>query len=88
MSRVSGTLFAGLSHEENLRKMRLLTFMQMAENKKDIDYDSIQKEMDINEDDVEDFIIDGIFRTKPYCIYYKYLLRYAQAIKADSKGAF
>ena len=49
----------GLSHEENLRKMRLLTFMQMAENKKDIDYDSIQKEMDISEDDVEDFIIDG-----------------------------
>ena len=50
---------SGLSHEENLRKMRLLTFMQMAENKKDIDYDSIQKEMDISEDDVEDFIIDG-----------------------------
>ena len=49
----------GLSHEENLRKMRLLTFMQMAESKKDIDYDSIQKEMDINEDEVEDFIIDG-----------------------------
>ena len=49
----------GLSHEENLRKMRLLTFMQMAESKKDIDYDSIHKEMDINEDEVEDFIIDG-----------------------------
>ena len=49
----------GLSHEENLRKMRLLTFMQMAENRKDIDYDSIQKEMDITEDEVEDFIIDG-----------------------------
>ena len=55
-------LFAGLSHEENLRKMRLLTFMQMAENKKDIDYDSIQKEMDLNEDDVEDFIIDGKYK--------------------------
>ena len=42
--------------------MRLLTFMQMAENKKDIDYDSIQKEMDLNEDDVEDFIIDGKYK--------------------------
>ena len=40
--------------------MRLLTFMQMAENRKDIDYDSIQKEMDISEDEVEDFIIDGM----------------------------
>ena len=57
-------LSVGLSHDENLRKMRLLTFMQMAENRKDIDYDSIQKEMDINEDEVEDFIIDGTCTVK------------------------
>ncbi|KAK3593943.1 hypothetical protein CHS0354_011554 [Potamilus streckersoni] len=53
----------GLSHEENLRKMRLLTFMQLAENKKEIDYTTIQREMDIAEDQVEDFIID-VLRTK------------------------
>ncbi|KAL4224690.1 Eukaryotic translation initiation factor 3 subunit M [Mactra antiquata] len=53
----------GLSHDENLRKMRLLTFMQMAETRKDIDYESIQKEMDLGENDVEDFIID-VVRTK------------------------
>ncbi|KAH3876926.1 eukaryotic translation initiation factor 3 subunit M-like [Dreissena polymorpha] len=53
----------GLSHDENLRKMRLLTFMQMAETRKEIDYESIQKEMDLNEDDVEVFIID-VVRTR------------------------
>lgn len=50
----------GLSHEENLRKMRLLTFMQMAETRKDIDYESIQKELDMLEEDVEVFIIDVV----------------------------
>lgn len=52
-------VIAGLSHEENLRKMRLLTFMQMAETRKDIDYASIQREMDLAEADIEDFLIDG-----------------------------
>lgn len=35
--------------------------MQMGETKKDIDYESIQKEMDMSEDEVENFIIDGTF---------------------------
>ena len=39
--------------------MRLLTFMQMAETRKDISYDSMQQEMNLNPEDVEDFIIDG-----------------------------
>jgi len=34
--------------------------MQMAETRKDIDYGSIMKEMDLAEDDVEDFLIDGM----------------------------
>ncbi|XP_060606604.1 eukaryotic translation initiation factor 3 subunit M-like [Ruditapes philippinarum] len=50
----------GLSHDENLRKMRLLTFMHMAETKKDIEYESIQKEMDMPESEVENFIIDVV----------------------------
>ncbi|WAR01520.1 EIF3M-like protein [Mya arenaria] len=33
--------------------MRVLTFMQMGETKKDIDYESIQKELELNEDEVE-----------------------------------
>jgi hypothetical protein len=31
----------------------------MAETKKDIEYESIQKEMDMPENEVENFIIDG-----------------------------
>jgi len=53
----------GLQHEENMQKMRLLTFMQMAENKTEIDFDLIQKEMKLDADDVESFIID-VIRTK------------------------
>ncbi|XP_074660082.1 eukaryotic translation initiation factor 3 subunit M-like [Tubulanus polymorphus] len=50
----------GLSHEENMRKMRLLTFMQMAETQTEIDFDTIQQQMKLGEDDVEPFIIEVI----------------------------
>lgn len=53
----------GLSHDQNLRKMRMLTFMQMSENKKEIDYSVIQEELSLQEAEIEDFIID-ILRTK------------------------
>ncbi|XP_063397935.1 eukaryotic translation initiation factor 3 subunit M-like [Mytilus trossulus] len=53
----------GLSHDQNLRKMRMLTFMQMSENKKELDYSVIQKELDLQESEIEEFIID-ILRTK------------------------
>ena len=49
----------GLSHEQNLRKMRFLSFVQLAEDKKEIDYAVIQREMQLEEADIEDFIIDG-----------------------------
>jgi len=48
----------GPSHEENLRKMRLLTFMQMCENQKEMSFSVIQEEMQLDKDDVEEFIID------------------------------
>ncbi|KAJ8299307.1 hypothetical protein KUTeg_023367 [Tegillarca granosa] len=53
----------GLSHDQNLSKMRLLTFMQMAENKKEIEFDKIHSEMQLEENEIEDFIID-VLRTK------------------------
>lgn len=56
--------FAGLSHEQNLKKMRLLTFMQLAEGKKEVEFEQIQKEMELNEDDVEDFIIESKYLLK------------------------
>jgi translation initiation factor 3 subunit M len=50
----------GLSHEQSQQKMRLLTFMQMAENKSEIQFETIMKELDLNEDDVESFVIDVV----------------------------
>ena len=50
---------SGLPYEKSQHKMRLLTFMQMAENKTEIPFETIMKELDLNEDDVEAFIIDG-----------------------------
>lgn len=61
----------GLSHEQNLRKMRFLSFVQLAEDKKEIEYAVIQREMQLEEADIEDFIIDGkrrlIFRHFVQC---------------------
>ncbi|XP_065578418.1 eukaryotic translation initiation factor 3 subunit M-like [Artemia franciscana] len=53
----------GLSHEENVRKMRLLTFMQMAEAKEELTFDEVQDQLQISEKDVHQFIID-VLKTK------------------------
>ena len=53
----------GLSHEANLQKMRLLTFMQMAETKTEIPYPDIQKELHLASEQVEKFVID-VLKTK------------------------
>lgn len=53
----------GLSHEANLQKMRLLTFMQMAETKKELPYADIQKELQLPADQVEIFVIE-VLKTK------------------------
>lgn len=53
------TAFLGLNHEQNMKKMRLLTFMQLAETNPEMSFDTIQEELQINEDEVESFIIDG-----------------------------
>lgn len=39
--------------------MRLLTFLQLAENRKELTFDAIQKEMNMPVDDIESFIIEG-----------------------------
>ncbi len=49
----------GLKHEDNMNKMRLLTFMQLAETKSVITFGEIQKHMQLGEDgEVEEFLID------------------------------
>ena len=51
----------GLNHEANLRKMKILTFMQLAETNSSISFSEIQKHMQIAESEVEDFLIDRKF---------------------------
>lgn len=49
----------GLNHEQNMKKMRLLSFMQLAESNPEMTFDQLQKELQIKEDEVEPFIIEG-----------------------------
>lgn len=42
-----------------MAKMRLLTFMGMAVETKEIFFDTMQQELQIGADDVEPFVIDG-----------------------------
>jgi len=54
----------GLNHEQNLKKkMRLLSFMQLAESNPIISFEQLQKELQIKEDEVEPFIIE-VLKTK------------------------
>lgn len=53
----------GLNHEQNLQKMRLLTFMQMAEGQKEISYEIIMEELKIGREEVEPFVFD-VLRTR------------------------
>lgn len=53
----------GLSHEQNMQKMRLLTFMQMAEGQKEITYQNIMDELKIESKEVEPFVFD-VLRTQ------------------------
>merc|ERR1712080_365061 len=43
----------GLNHEDNMRKMKLLSFMQLAENRSEISFDEIKHETKLNESEVE-----------------------------------
>nr|QBH73914.1 eukaryotic translation initiation factor 3 subunit M [Carausius morosus] len=53
----------GLDHEQNMKKMRLLTFMQLAEGNSEMSFETVQQELQLEEDEVESFIID-VLKTK------------------------
>ncbi|KAF5298618.1 hypothetical protein FQR65_LT09714 [Abscondita terminalis] len=53
----------GLNHEQNMQKMRLLSFMQLAETNPEINFETIQKELQIGAEEVEAFIIE-VLKTK------------------------
>ena len=49
----------GMNHEKNINKLRILTFMSLGENSKVITFDVLQQQLQISEEDVESFVIDG-----------------------------
>ncbi|CAB3363175.1 Hypothetical predicted protein [Cloeon dipterum] len=53
----------GLNHEQNVKKMRLLTFMQLAESSSEMNFSKIQQELQLEEGEVESFVID-VLKTK------------------------
>jgi len=53
----------GLNHEQNMKKMRLLSFMQLAESNPEMSFQQLQEELQINEEEVEPFIIE-VLKTK------------------------
>eukprot|EP00063_Salmo_salar_P008196 XP_013983031.1 PREDICTED: eukaryotic translation initiation factor 3 subunit M-like [Salmo salar] len=57
----------GLNHEQNMAKMRLLTFMGMAVEFKEISFDTMQQELQLEEDQVEAFVIDAVRTKMVYC---------------------
>ncbi|KAI2653883.1 Eukaryotic translation initiation factor 3 subunit M [Labeo rohita] len=61
------TIFVSLSHEQNMAKMRLLTFMGMAVEMKEILFDTMQQELQIGAEDVEAFVIDAVRTKMVYC---------------------
>jgi len=50
----------GLKHQDNLGKIKLLSFMQMAENRSEIPMAELSQNLDIPENEIEDFLIDVI----------------------------
>jgi len=42
-----------------MKKMRLLTFMQLAEDSQEMSFQKIQEELQLKPEEVEPFIIDG-----------------------------
>jgi len=53
----------GLKHEKNVRKMRILTFMQLAENATELSFETLQTQLQLAEAEVEEFII-VVLKTK------------------------
>lgn len=48
-----------MNHEKNINKMRILSLMSLAETSKELPFDLLQKQLQINADEIESFVIDG-----------------------------
>lgn len=48
-----------MNHERNVNKMRILTLMSLAESNKELPFDLLQTQLQIEQDEIESFVIDG-----------------------------
>jgi len=64
LSIIFVSFLPGLNPEQMLQKMRVLSFVQLAEAKSEISFDVVQQELQLGVDEVEPFIIDGMFTFK------------------------
>lgn len=53
----------GMDHEKSINKMRILSLMSLAETSKELPFDLLQKQLQIEANEIESFVIDAI-RTK------------------------
>jgi hypothetical protein len=47
-----------MNHERNVNKMRILTLMSLAENNKELPFDLLQTQLQIEQDEIESFVED------------------------------
>eukprot|EP00794_Sanderia_malayensis_P018189 gene18189-20003_t len=50
----------GANHDGNIKKMRILTAMSVACEQKEIEFNSFAKQLNLEPDDIEDFIIEAV----------------------------
>ena len=49
----------GLNHEANIKKMRMLTFIQIIEEQMEFTFEILEKRLHLKPDEIEEFIIEG-----------------------------
>ncbi|GLV44029.1 eukaryotic translation initiation factor 3 subunit m [Carabus blaptoides fortunei] len=64
----------GLNHEQNMKKMRLLSFMQLAESHPEISFEMVQEELQIEANEVESFIIEVLKTNCVSCPHVKFVI--------------
>ena len=55
-------LSLGLSHANNMKKMRLLTIISLAASSSEVTFDQIAQHLNLEEDKIEEFVINGEHR--------------------------
>lgn len=51
-----------LDHDQCVKKIRLLSLIDVVTGKKEVPFQDIQALLQLKEDDLEEFIIDGMYR--------------------------